>query len=203
MFALPDWFACFLGQLILSRALWKIYCDGIKVRRIMGALTNCLSVSLYCKPPCPDQGSDGGYPSTRILYVWPSGYKKMLFKRRWDVSRGGKKRRIQVGDQQTLKINRAASDLVSLFLAMRHRQETDLMLHADTTCLLSLVVWSAYSIVLKSVPALVHPGVYQTRTRPPFPSEAVQAHPSYPEPSQLRPGPRISGCKRGGIFSMC
>lgn len=63
---LLEWFACFLGQIILSRGLWKIYCDGIKVRRIMGALSNRLSVSFYCKPQWTDQDSDEGYPSVHM-----------------------------------------------------------------------------------------------------------------------------------------
>lgn len=60
--------------------------------------------------------------------------EKTLFERRLkrtrggrDVSRGGqgkKEGRKEGGDQwRILKSNRAASDLVSLFLAVRHRQE--------------------------------------------------------------------------------
>lgn len=146
----------------------------------MGALSNCLSASLYCKPPWTDQASDEGYPSVDIISKWPNGYtrmtsgKKMLFKRKlkrtWggmDVSRGGKKGRIKVGTHWRIrKSNRAALDLVSLFLTMHHRQETDPMCHADTTCLLSLWVCSAYSIGLMSVPALIHPALYWTPGRP-------------------------------------
>lgn len=56
---------------------------------------------------------------------------------------GRKEGRNEGGDQwRILKSNRAASDLVTLFL--RHRQETDHMCHADTTCVLFQEVCSVW-----------------------------------------------------------
>lgn len=79
VFVQLGWFTCFLGQIILSRGLWKIYCDGIKVRKIMGALSNCLPVSFYCKPQWTDEGSDEGSPQCPMdIAGWLLGKKCCL-----------------------------------------------------------------------------------------------------------------------------
>lgn len=84
-----------------------------------------------------------------------------------------------------LKSNRTASDLVSLFLACDARQETDLVCHADTTCLLPqsglLCPGSWFDVCSSTLPSSP-----LSDSRPPFPSRpvAVQAHPSS---SRVRP----------------
>lgn len=65
--------------------------DGIKVRRNVGALSNGLSVSLYCEPLWTDQASVEGYPSVdQWIYCSCMTYGKiMLFKRGLKRTRGG------------------------------------------------------------------------------------------------------------------